>query len=128
MPTSHDISELMDVNRRLLESIDNGDWDTYTELCDLDLTAFEPEALGHLVKGLQFHRYYFNLESSQPRQSTISSPHVRLLGDVAVVTYTRLSQFLDADGAPQSTAAEETRIWQHIDGRWRHIHFHRSRN
>ena len=25
------------------------------------LTAFEPEALGHLVEGLAFHRFYFEL-------------------------------------------------------------------
>ena len=128
MDDKHDVVELLALNRRLLAAIDGGDWDTYTDLCDVDLTAFEPEAVGHLVKGLEFHRFYFDLERDGPRQSTISSPHVRMLGDVAVVTYTRLTQLIGDDGHPRTASAEETRIWQYVDGRWRHIHFHRSNN
>lgn len=128
MSDNHEIVELLSLNRQLLAAIDGGDWATYADLCDVDLTAFEPEAVGHLVKGLEFHRYYFDLPREGPRQSTISSPHVRLLGNVAIVTYTRLTQFLVADGEPRTTSAEETRIWQYLDGNWRHIHFHRSTN
>ena len=29
-------------------------------LCDPHLTAFEPEALGNLVEGLEFHKFYFD--------------------------------------------------------------------
>jgi hypothetical protein len=25
-----------------------------------------------------------------------------------------------------TTATEETRVWQRKDGRWQHVHFHRS--
>jgi hypothetical protein len=25
-----------------------------------------------------------------------------------------------------TTAVEETRVWQQKDGRWKHVHFHRS--
>lgn len=28
-------------------------------MCDPGMTAFEPEALGNLVEGLEFHRFYF---------------------------------------------------------------------
>lgn len=28
-------------------------------MCDPGMTAFEPEALGNLVEGLDFHRFYF---------------------------------------------------------------------
>lgn len=28
-------------------------------MCDPAVTAFEPEALGNLVEGLDFHRFYF---------------------------------------------------------------------
>ena len=31
------------------------------ELCHDSLTAFEPEANGSLVEGLDFHKFYFNL-------------------------------------------------------------------
>lgn len=34
-------------------------------MCDPGMTAFEPEALGNLVEGLDFHRFYFeNREQS----------------------------------------------------------------
>ena len=33
------------LNEQLLDAIDNGDLETYRELCDSSLTAFEPEAL-----------------------------------------------------------------------------------
>ena len=31
----------------------------YSKMCDPSVTAFEPEALGNLVEGLDFHRFYF---------------------------------------------------------------------
>jgi Calcium/calmodulin dependent protein kinase II association domain len=119
--------ELLDLTQRLLESIANGDWDTYEELCDPSLTAFEPEAVGHLVEGLPFHHFYFRRGAVQGDHNTsISSPHVRLMGDAAVVCYVRLEQRLDAAGHPYTIGFEETRLWQRLDGRWRHVHFHRS--
>jgi calcium/calmodulin-dependent protein kinase (CaM kinase) II len=33
-------------------------------LCDPHLTAFEPEALGNLVEGLEFHKFYFDNRES----------------------------------------------------------------
>ncbi len=48
------------------------------------------------------------------------------MGDVALVTYTRLSQRASADSPPSTSVFEETRLWQRIDGRWLHVHFHRS--
>ena len=57
----------------------------------------------------------------------MASPHVRLLGsDVAVLSYTRLVQRADAAGTPSLSATNETRVWQRQQGRWRHVHFHRS--
>jgi calcium/calmodulin-dependent protein kinase (CaM kinase) II len=53
------------------------------------------------------------------------SPHVRVMGDVAVVTYIRLTQRM-GDGGATTAGHQETRVWQRRDGRWRHVHFHRS--
>src|ERR1700732_976791 len=92
--------ELLRLNQRLLESVATADWATYEELCDPTLTAFEPEALGQLVEGLSFHRFYFDLGGVQgPHHTTMCSPKVRLMGDVAVVTYVRLNQRL-REGVP----------------------------
>jgi hypothetical protein len=119
--------ELLALNQRLLESIMSGDWATYAELCDPSLTAFEPEAVGQLVAGLEFHQFYFDLGAPKgPRHVTMASPQVRVMGDVAVVAYVRLNQKLDASGAPVTAAFEETRVWQRREGKWRHVHFHRS--
>lgn len=119
--------ELLDLTQRLLESIANGDWATYEELCDPSLTAFEPEGCGQLIEGLAFHHFYFDPNEQYPRhQTTMIRPHVRLLGDVAVVCYVRINQRTAPDGRTQSTAFEESRVWERRDGRWRHVHFHRS--
>lgn len=31
-----------------------------SKICDTHLTSFEPEALGNLVEGLEFHKFYFD--------------------------------------------------------------------
>jgi len=119
--------ELLRLNARLLDSITQADWATYELLCDPTLTAFEPEALGHLVEGMAFHRFYFNLRAARGEpNTTMASPRVRVMGDVAVVAYVRLNQRIDADGAPYTTGFEETRVWHRQNGQWRHVHFHRS--
>ncbi|MFQ5734811.1 MAG: DUF4440 domain-containing protein [Planctomycetaceae bacterium] len=120
-------ADLLELSRRLLDVIDAGDWDAYAELCDPTLTAYEPEAVGRLVAGMEFHRFYFDGARRPARQqSTISSADVRLMGDVAVVAYVRLVQRAEADGSPVTIAFEETRVWRRCDGEWRHVHFHRS--
>ena len=92
------------LNMLLLDAIDNGDWETYRELCDFSLTAFEPEALGNLVEGLGFHETYFGSPASGKRKSSVRSPHTRLLGDTAVVAYVRLVQSTTSDGQHSTTA------------------------
>jgi calcium/calmodulin-dependent protein kinase (CaM kinase) II len=121
-------AELLELNQRLLESIAAGDWKAYQELCHPELTCFEPEARGQLVEGMAFHKFYFDLGGgSSPRNTTMASPQVRMLGnDAAVVAYVRLVQRLGGDDKPVTVSSEETRVWQRIDGRWKHVHFHRS--
>jgi calcium/calmodulin-dependent protein kinase (CaM kinase) II len=119
--------ELLNLNQRLLDSITTGDWATYEHLCAPSLTAFEPEGQGHLVEGLGFHQFFFNLGGVKGQHhTTMSRPHVRIMGDVAVVAYVRLNQRLDGQGQPTITGSEETRIWQRHATGWKHVHFHRS--
>jgi calcium/calmodulin-dependent protein kinase (CaM kinase) II len=122
-----DEQSVLDVSAKLLKAIDAGDWKGYASLCDESLTCFEPEARGNLIAGMPFHKFYFDLPGSgTPRQSSISSPHVRVIGDTAVVCYVRLVQKLDANKDPVTAAVEETRVWQKQNGAWKHVHFHRS--
>lgn len=120
-------AELLALSDRLLKSIDGGDWNLYASMCDPSITCFEPEACGQLVAGLPFHKFYFDLpRGSTPKQSTIASPHIRVMGDAAVVSYVRVVQKLDGNGGPVSVAALETRVWQKQSGTWKHVHFHRA--
>lgn len=122
--------ELLKLNQKLLTAIISGDWATYESLCDPSITCFEAEARGQLVSGMAFHKYYFDIPGTPQKPAkvvTMSQPHVRMMGDSgAVLTYVRLNQSLDAAGGPQTSRVEETRVWQKIDGHWKHVHFHRS--
>ena len=120
--------EIIDLTQQLLHAIAAGDWDAYEKLCDPEITAFEPEARGQLVAGLDFHKFYFELQrSASPRNITLCSPRVWHLGaNAATICYVRLIQGLGPSGAPQTVSFEETRVWQKKDGAWKHVHFHRS--
>ena len=121
-------TELLNLSQQLLDSIDQQNWSIYTQLCDPSLSAFEPEAVGNLVEGMPFHQSYFEMQrDGNPVKSTISSPSVRLMADSAVVTYVRLTQRIDAEGHPTTSACEETRVWECQNGKWQHVHFHRSK-
>jgi calcium/calmodulin-dependent protein kinase (CaM kinase) II len=121
------VGELLELNQRLLNSIAEGDWATYQDLSDPSLTSLEPESLGQVVEGMTFHRYYFDLGGIRGRhQTTVCAPHVRVMGDVGVLAYMRLVQRIGPDGNPVTMGFAETRVWQRRDGRWRHVHFHRS--
>lgn len=44
------------------------------KICDPGLTSFEPEALGNLVEGMDFHRFYFeNRECGSPGWGVLGS-------------------------------------------------------
>ena len=82
------------------------------------MTAFEPEAIGNLVEGLDFHKFYFDNRKFQMKNknqiqsktliwisvknnrhttnTSILNPHVHLLGDdAAAIAYVRVTQTID---------------------------------
>ncbi|KAM4599086.1 calcium/calmodulin-dependent protein kinase type II subunit gamma isoform 13-T13 [Fundulus diaphanus] len=122
--------EIIKMTEQLIEAINNGDFDSYTRICDPGLTSFEPEALGNLVEGMDFHKFYFeNLlsKNSKPVHTTILNPHVHLIGeDAACIAYIRLTQYIDGQGRPRSCQSEETRVWHRRDAKWLNVHFHCS--
>ncbi|XP_069374077.1 calcium/calmodulin-dependent protein kinase type II delta chain-like isoform X10 [Paralichthys olivaceus] len=122
--------EIIKITEQLIEAINNGDFEAYTRICDPGLTSFEPEALGNLVEGMDFHKFYFeNLLSKniKPVHTTLLNPHVHLIGeDAACIAYIRLTQFVDTTGHPRSSQSEETRVWHRRDGKWLNVHFHCS--
>ncbi|XP_034712321.1 calcium/calmodulin-dependent protein kinase type II delta 1 chain isoform X11 [Etheostoma cragini] len=122
--------EVIKVTEQLIEAINNGDFEAYTKICDPGLTSFEPEALGNLVEGTDFHRFYFEnalSKGKQPIHTILLNPHVHLIGDeAACIAYIRLTQYIDGSGMPRTMQSEETRIWHRRDSKWQNIHFHRS--
>ncbi|XP_043940181.1 calcium/calmodulin-dependent protein kinase type II subunit beta isoform X3 [Protopterus annectens] len=122
--------EIIKITEQLIEAVNNGDYDAYAKICDPALTSFEPEALGNLVEGMDFHRFYFeNLlsKNNKPIHTTILNPHVHLVGeDAACIAYIRLTQYIDSQGRPRTCQSEETRVWHRRDGKWQNVHFHCS--
>ncbi|TPX59806.1 hypothetical protein PhCBS80983_g02176 [Powellomyces hirtus] len=141
---------LIDLTAQLLQSIAHGDWDTYARLCSHDVTAFEPEAGEHQVQGLDFHKFFFDLDKSQssppppyedsttgvspalpPPTTTLVSPHVRFLSSdrtSALITYVRLVQRATPTGGVTIKNSQETRVWEweKKDSAWKCVHVHRS--
>ncbi|XP_019482121.1 PREDICTED: calcium/calmodulin-dependent protein kinase type II subunit beta isoform X3 [Hipposideros armiger] len=122
--------DIIKITEQLIEAVNNGDFEAYAKICDPGLTSFEPEALGNLVEGMDFHRFYFeNLlaRNSKPIHTTILNPHVHVIGeDAACIAYIRLTQYIDGQGRPRTSQSEETRVWHRRDGKWQNVHFHCS--
>ena len=130
--------EIVKATEDLLTTIAESNWDGYTKRCDPALSCFEPESLGNLVTGMNFHRFYFDhapygLTKGQNQKgnihTSILNPHVILLGEfAAVIAYIRMTQFVDSNGITKSTQCEETRVWQYFSNEkiWKCVHFHRS--
>jgi len=122
-------TEIIRITECILDAVNSGDFETYTKLCDPSITAFEPEALGNLVEGIEFHKFYFDnsIKQSKTTNVTILNPVVHLLGDdAASIGYIKVTQTLDKQGHAFTSQSEETRIWQKKDGKWYNVHFHRS--
>lgn len=122
--------EIIKLTEQLLQAITSGNYEDYTNLVDPHLTSFEPEALGNLIVGMDFHKFYFDhvlSKNNKPVNTSILNPHVHLLGeDAACIAYVRLTQCIDRSGLPMTIQSEETRIWQRKDSKWQNVHFHRS--
>eukprot|EP01136_Pigoraptor_vietnamica_P007451 Opistho-1_new@2671 len=124
-------TEVLLAAEKLLACISRGDWDAYRNMCDPSLTAFEPEAVGELVQGMDFHKFYFDGAGTSAggsrTQATVKNARVRVMGDVAVHTATRLVQSHSATSGFRTRRYEETRVWRRVsEGPWKMVHFHRS--
>nr|QHX41518.1 calcium/calmodulin-dependent protein kinase type II alpha chain isoform X2 [Octopus vulgaris] len=129
-PTCCRKQEIIKLTEQLIAAITSSDFEGYTRFVDPHVTSFEPEALGNLIVGMDFHKFYFDhvlSKNSKTLNTTILNPHVHLLGDdAACIAYVRLTQYIDRDGVPITVQSEETRVWQRKDGKWQNVHFHRS--
>jgi len=121
--------EIVRVTQQLLDAISCREFDTYSKLCDPAMTCFEPEAMGNLIEGLDFHKFYFeNGARGTKIHTTLLNPNVHLMGDEgACIAYVRLTQFVDKSGETRTRQAQETRVWHKRNGRgWICVHVHRT--
>jgi len=124
--------EVIKLTEQIIEAINSGDYDAYSKLVDPHMTAFEPEAVGNLVAGIEFHKFYFDNvlgKNCKSMNTTLLNPHVHLLGDdTACIAYVRLTQFIDKHPTttPRTQQTEESRVWHRRDGKWQMVHLHRS--
>uniref|UniRef100_A0A913HH37 Calcium/calmodulin-dependent protein kinase type II n=1 Tax=Strongyloides stercoralis TaxID=6248 RepID=A0A913HH37_STRER len=135
--------EIVRVTQQLLDAITCKDFDAYSKLCDSSMTCFEPETLGNLIEGMDFHKFYFETNFNSGNNSTSSTvttyrkqqihttllnPNVHLMGeDGACIAYIRLTQYIDKNGEAHTRQAQETRVWQKKPNRgWVCVHVHRS--
>ncbi|ULT96946.1 hypothetical protein L5515_012137 [Caenorhabditis briggsae] len=119
--------DIVRVTQTLLDAISCKDFDTYTRLCDTSMTCFEPEALGNLIEGIEFHRFYFDGNRKNQVHTTMLNPNVHIIGeDAACVAYVKLTQFLDRNGEAHTRQSQESRVWSKKQGRWVCVHVHRS--
>jgi calcium/calmodulin-dependent protein kinase (CaM kinase) II len=137
--------EIVRVTQQLLDAISCKDFDAYARLCDPSMTCFEPETLGNLIEGMDFHKFYFDhaqlpsnsnavvggpggMRKHHQIHTTLLNPNVHLMGDEgACIAYVRLTQYCDRFGEARTRQAQETRVWQKRNGRgWVCVHVHRS--
>lgn len=137
--------EIIKVTEQLLSALTSGDFETFSRLCDSKITCFEPESLGNLVEGMDFHKFYFDnwkLSRSDTVVTKVNTPPVRshinttvlhptvhlMSDDAACIAYIRLTQFMDRDATAKTVQHEESRVWHRKNGRWVNVHCHRSIN
>ncbi|CAK4685845.1 hypothetical protein LEN26_001142 [Aphanomyces euteiches] len=119
---------LVDTTQRLLDAVFESDWATYQDLCDVSISAIEPQSMGHVIEGLAFHEFYFKhqgiggLGVTKINKSNVVDPHVKLYGDTAIVSFANVIQSPTQD----SILYMETRVWHRQNGKWKNVHFHRS--
>lgn len=110
----------------LLHAVQKADIDTYLTRVSDQVTCFEPETRGHLLRGIGLHR--FLVEQARPVETyhiELIDPVIRVAGNMAFAAYTL---HLTETGGPDETIQSEnvTRIFQKEDGNWQMVHFHRS--
>lgn len=74
------------------------------KICDPGLTSFEPEALGNLVEGMDFHRFYFeNCKSAKMIFKIIKYTFCPAYGPVNLCIFTmyRIYQSPEKDTSDQ---------------------------
>ncbi len=110
----------------LLHAVQKADINTYMERVSEEVTCFEPETRGHLLRGVGLHKLL--VEQAVPVETyhiELIDPVIQVEGDMAFAAYTlHLTEIMDK--AETIHSENVTRIFLRDKGAWKMIHFHRS--
>lgn len=129
MDNGSEINTILLLTQKLLDAISKKDWETYISLTDDKLSCIEPETNNNYIEGLEFHKFYFDLPvvGVCKIKENITQPTTKIYGEVAVISYRRLTQvYIEESLEPKTINSLETRIWKKVEEGWKLIHFHRS--
>lgn len=90
--------EVIKLTKLLLNAINQGDYEAYTQLCDPHMTSFEPENLGNLIDNMEYRR----LALDQARQLQLN--HTQLERQAAKLSSCSSQQVAIAAAAAASAA------------------------
>lgn len=120
--------EIWDFLDRHLQSIFNGDWETYQATTASDLSLYEYWIVPHRQDGLAFHQFMIeNRWAGRPKAQRYDlwEKRCQRYGDTAVVTYTFMLTQAFEDGL-QHHIHNETRVLVKTEGHWQVVHVHKS--
>lgn len=110
----------------LLHAIQKADIAEYRKRVSKDVSCFEPETRGHLLRGIELHALL--VEKSDPVAEyhiELVDPVIRVNGNMAYAAYSlHLTELEDKE---ETISTENvTRIFEKRGTSWKMAHFHRS--
>lgn len=110
----------------LLHAIQKADITEYRKRVRRDVTCFEPETRGHLLRGISLHALL--VEKSDPVEDyhiELVDPVIRVVGNMAYAAYSlHLTELKERE---ETICTENvTRIFEKQESSWKMIHFHQS--
>jgi len=123
-----DHQEIWDFLHRHLQSIFNGDWETYRMTTAEDLSLYEYWIIPHRQDGLDFHQFMIENRWSGEGASQrfdLFEKRCQRYGDTAIVTYT----FMLTQSLPEGMRHRyhnESRVLIKREGNWQVVHVHKS--
>jgi ketosteroid isomerase-like protein len=131
-----DVTEtIMAVLERNLQSIWDGDVETYRATTSDDLTFYEWYVCPQRIDGLDFHLHELSVHretvsgGGERVEHEILNPRVQLFGDTAIATYTLFIRGVGREGTTYRSH-HETRVFVNFGGatepQWKLVHCHKS--
>ena len=134
-PTSPDHASLLDLLDRSLQSIWNGDAETYRALTAEDVSFYEWYISPQRIDGLDFHLREIAVHARALSGSTgkieheILQPRVQRYEDTAILTYTLLIRAISEAGVVHRSH-NESRVFHNFgtddEPDWKLVHCHKS--